>query len=122
MVNRDLHLVMSTARIENEVVRAMIDEARQPVYVDSRRQEPPCGRKLLHGILDEIVFIPSVESIGALDRYPLYRIVRRAVERSLELVGEAVAQPRRGRTDLSTQIPDAATITAFLNVLAHEYR
>ncbi len=35
VVNREIHLIMSTATIENEVVRAMIDDARQPLYADS---------------------------------------------------------------------------------------
>lgn len=35
VVNRDIHLIMSTAMIENEVVRTMIDEARQQIYVAS---------------------------------------------------------------------------------------
>ncbi len=47
--------------------------------------------------------------------------VRRAVERSLELVGESVAQLRQGRPDVARQITEAARIVGFRNVLAHEF-
>jgi len=44
-----------------------------------------------------------------------------AVERQLEVAGDALGQVRKLDPDLFARIPEGATIVAFRNVLAHGY-
>lgn len=55
------------------------------------------------------------------DDYLADDMLRAAVERQFEIIGEALANLRRIDPDLATQIPDLARIVAFRNVLIHAY-
>jgi len=46
---------------------------------------------------------------------------RSAVERELEIAGDALEQLRKTHPDVFLRIPDGAAIVAFRNVLAHGY-
>lgn len=48
-------------------------------------------------------------------------MLRSAVERQFEIVGEALAALRRLAPELADEIPQVGRIIAFRNVLVHEY-
>ncbi|MBL8778201.1 MAG: DUF86 domain-containing protein [Acidimicrobiales bacterium] len=55
------------------------------------------------------------------DDYENDALVRSAVERQFEIVGEALNQFGQTAPDLVERIPDLPRIVAFRNVLIHEY-
>ncbi|MDR3535252.1 MAG: DUF86 domain-containing protein [Acetobacteraceae bacterium] len=55
------------------------------------------------------------------DDYLADDMLRAAVERQFEIIGEAFAGLRRADPALATIIPDLARIVAFRNVLIHGY-
>lgn len=48
-------------------------------------------------------------------------MLRSAVERQFEIIGEAFAALRRMNPDLAASIPDLPCIVAFRNILVHSY-
>jgi uncharacterized protein with HEPN domain len=48
-------------------------------------------------------------------------LVRSAVERQFEIIGEALSQLARIAPDIAAQVPDVARIVAFRNILIHGY-
>jgi len=48
-------------------------------------------------------------------------VVRSAVERQLELLGESLNRLRRDDAETATRVPDVEKIIGMRNVLAHEY-
>ena len=48
-------------------------------------------------------------------------MLRSAVERQFEIVGEALSQLSRRDPALASQIPDLRQIVAFRNILVHDY-
>ena len=55
------------------------------------------------------------------DTYAADELRRSAVERQLEIVGEALKNLRKADPDTSDQIPDIARIIGLRNILAHGY-
>lgn len=53
--------------------------------------------------------------------YQRDRMLRSAVERQFEIIGEALGQMSKVAPDIATQIPDFARIVAFRNLLIHGY-
>jgi uncharacterized protein with HEPN domain len=56
-----------------------------------------------------------------LDGYLADEMLRSAVERQFEIIGEAFTGLRRVAPDLATYMPDLPRIVAFRNVLIHGY-
>ena len=48
-------------------------------------------------------------------------MLRSAVERQFEIVGEALSQLAKAAPELAAQIPDLPRIVAFRNILRHGY-
>lgn len=63
----------------------------------------------------------SFSSGRTLNEYEADRMLRSAVERQFEIVGEALNQLAKLAPDLAAQIPDLPRIVAFRNILIHGY-
>jgi uncharacterized protein with HEPN domain len=57
----------------------------------------------------------------SLDDYLADDMLRAAVERQFEIIGEALAAVRRTAPDVAARIPELARIVAFRNILIHGY-
>ena len=56
-----------------------------------------------------------------LDDYLADRMLRSAVERQFEIIGEALRQLERTAPDLVSQLPELSQAIAFRNILIHGY-
>ena len=56
-----------------------------------------------------------------LEQYLSDEFCQAAIERELEIAGDALGQLRKVRPDIFEQIPEGAMVIAFRNVLAHGY-
>lgn len=56
-----------------------------------------------------------------LAEYQADEMLSSAVERKMEILGEALNRVLKMRPDLAEQFPDAAGIIGFRNILAHDY-
>lgn len=56
-----------------------------------------------------------------LDEYLIDDLCQSAVERQLEIAGDALGQLRKIDAELFARVPEGALIVAFRNVLAHGY-
>ena len=63
------------------------------------------------------VFIAGLDA----NAYATDELTRSAVERQLEIVGEALKNLRKADPDIGNQIPDIARIIGLRNILAHGY-
>ncbi len=63
------------------------------------------------------------EFIGgkSLEEYVEDVFLRSAVERQLQIVGKALAQPSRRDPDTAKAIPELPQVVAFRNILVHRY-
>ena len=57
----------------------------------------------------------------SLDRYERDAMLRSAVERQFEILGEALNKLKRADPDTAARIADLPKIVAFRNILAHGY-
>lgn len=55
------------------------------------------------------------------DDYESNPLLRSAVERQFEVLGEALNRVKRYDEGLASQVPDLAKVVAFRNVIAHGY-
>jgi uncharacterized protein with HEPN domain len=81
----------------------------------------PKAQKLLEDILDAAAFSLQVTRSKALPDYESDRLLRQAVERNLEIIGEAVGRLARDDPQTAGRIGDYRHIIAFRNVLIHGY-
>lgn len=81
----------------------------------------PESRKLLQDALDATRAIERFVKGLAFDTYQANELVRSAVERQFEIVGEALGRLRQTDADVAQHIPELDRIVAFRNVLIHGY-
>ena len=79
-------------------------------------------RTYLYDIAAAISAIEEFTAGRTLGEYELDLMLRSAVERQFEIVGEAMARVRQRDPDLAARISDHRAIIDFRNVLAHEYQ
>jgi uncharacterized protein with HEPN domain len=80
----------------------------------------PC-LKLLRDILDAGAAIASFVEQRSLDDYRQQLLLRSAVERQFEIVGEALRRLEAADTRVFARISEARRIIAFRNLIAHGY-
>lgn len=75
----------------------------------------------LYDILKAADAISGFIADADFDSYIENDLVRSAVERQFEIIGEALSQLSKLDPDLARRIPDSRQIIAFRNVLIHGY-
>lgn len=81
----------------------------------------PESPKYLEDIRDAAAFVLEATRESDLAQYLENRLLRQAVERNFEIVGEALNKLRRCDADTAGRIGDTPRIVAFRNILAHGY-
>ena len=77
--------------------------------------------RTLEQIKDTASFVVSVTENKTLEDYSRDRLLRQAVERNLEIVGEAVGRLKRNDPNTALRLSEHERIVAFRNVLIHGY-
>ncbi|OGA46130.1 MAG: hypothetical protein A3F74_20350 [Betaproteobacteria bacterium RIFCSPLOWO2_12_FULL_62_58] len=81
----------------------------------------PKAPKLLEDIRDAAAFIRQAVRGKALDDYRRDRLLRQAIERNFEIIGEAMNRLAQHDPDTSARISKHRQIIDFRNVLIHGY-
>ncbi len=81
----------------------------------------PKTPKLLEDIRDAAAFIQEAARGKTLDDYREDRILRQAIERSFEIIGEAMKRLALHDPESAARIGDYRQIIAFRNILLHGY-
>lgn len=81
----------------------------------------PRSAKLLEDIRDSANFICEVTQGVTLQRWAADRVLRQAVERSFEIIGEAVKRLAAQDPHTAGRISHQSQIVGFRNVLIHGY-
>ena len=76
---------------------------------------------MLNDTQDAAHFIRDVAGGKSLEAYRRDRILRQAIERSFEIIGEALKRLAQLDPEIAAQIGDYREIIAFRNVLIHGY-
>lgn len=79
------------------------------------------SRRLLADIADHGRYIHQVTADKSVEDYSRERMLRQSVERSFEIIGEAVRRLEDHDPDTASRISSPAQIVSFRNVLAHGY-
>ena len=79
------------------------------------------SRKLLKDALDASDAIQRFVKGLALDAYHADDLIRSAVERQFEIVGEAFAKLRQADPAVAQRIPELDRVVVFRNLLIHGY-
>lgn len=82
---------------------------------------PRKSTRYLQHIHDSACYILDVGAGQTEDAYNHNRMLRQAIERNYEIIGEAAARLQRIDPDLATRISHHRQIVAFRNVLIHGY-
>ncbi len=77
--------------------------------------------KYLRDILDAIGFLQSFVTGRNLDDLATDLGFRYAVERALEIIGEAIVQLAKANPDVAARISERQRIVGFRNILVHAY-
>jgi uncharacterized protein with HEPN domain len=77
--------------------------------------------KWLEDIRDAAAFISQVSQGQTLETYGADRMLRQAVERNFEVIGEAIKRLAQHDPDTAARIAQYPQIIAFRNVLIHGY-
>jgi uncharacterized protein with HEPN domain len=75
----------------------------------------------LRQIADACSFVLSVTDGKTLKDYSGERLLRQAVERNLQIIGEAVGRLRRDDPETADRLSEHERIVGFQNVLVHGY-
>jgi len=78
-------------------------------------------QKYLHDMLSSCEFLLEFTRGKTKNDYADDRAFRSAVERELQIIGEALMQLDDARPDIAEQIPDYTNIIGFRHVLVHGY-
>jgi uncharacterized protein with HEPN domain len=81
----------------------------------------PKTPKLLEDIRDAAAYIGELAQGRTLEDYDRDRMLRQAVERNFEIIGEAVSRLSRLDPDTAARIGSHRQIVDFRNVLIHGY-
>ena len=81
----------------------------------------PKTPKLLEDVRDAAAFIRDSVSGKTLDDYHGDRLLRQAIERNFEIIGEAIKRLAQHDPEIVARIGDHRQIIAFRNVLIHGY-
>ena len=79
------------------------------------------SKKYLYDIQQAILLLTAFTSGKAFAEYATDAMLRAAVERQFEIIGEALAQLAKGDPATATRITDYRRIIAFRNILIHGY-
>lgn len=82
---------------------------------------PPRTPQLLEDIRDAAAFIVEMTRGVTLERYAADRMLRQAVERNFEIIGEAVKRLSAADPVTAARIGHREQIIAFRNILIHGY-
>jgi len=82
------------------------------------RREP---KKYLYDMLSSCEFLIDFTSDKTIDDYIEDRAFRSALERELQIIGEALLQLQDVAPDIAEQIPEYQNIIGFRHVLVHGY-
>lgn len=82
---------------------------------------PREARKFLYDIAEAANYIAQFTAGRTFAEYHTDPMLRSAVERQFEIIGEALNQLLRREPDLQKRISDASLIIAFRNRLIHGY-
>ena len=81
----------------------------------------PDSPKYLEDIRDAAAFVLEATRGCDLPQYLENRLLRQAVERNFEIIGEALNRLRRADPETADRIGETPRIVAFRNILAHGY-
>lgn len=81
----------------------------------------PKAPKLLEDIRDAADFVLEVTASQSLESYCENRLLRQAVERNFEIIGEALKRLVRLDAQTATCVGEIPRIVAFRNILRHGY-
>ncbi len=81
----------------------------------------PKSPKWLQDILDACELIQTAGAGRTLADYEHDRVLRSAVERNFEIIGEALNRIRQNDPALADRIPESRAIIGFRNLLIHGY-
>ena len=81
----------------------------------------PRAPKLLEDIRDAADFVKTATRDLALEQFKQNRMLRQAVERNFEIIGEAMRRLEKDDPATAARITDYRRIIAFRNVLIHGY-
>ncbi len=79
------------------------------------------ARKYLHDIRQAAAAPAEFTAAGTFEDYAREAMLRAAVERQFEIIGEAPAQLAKRDANLAARIGDHRRIIAFRNILIHGY-
>lgn len=78
-------------------------------------------QKYLYDMLSSCEFLLEFTQGKSVDDYAEDRPFRSAVERELQIIGEALIQLDKAAPDVAAQIPEYRNIIGFRHVLVHSY-
>lgn len=81
----------------------------------------PRAPKLLEDIRNAADFVKTATQGVALEQFKQDRLLRQAVERNFEIIGEALRRLENDDPDTAARIADYRRIIAFRNVLIYGY-